>query len=89
MLYLVKEIDMKILVDSSSYKIDLNDVDVLYVDSSKLRVLSMIADENSTYVRVEWLYAYVVDHEIDIVFVHDDMIALGLKDLDITAVRIV
>lgn len=89
MLYLVKEIDMKILVDSSSYKIDLNDVDVLYVDSSKLRVLSTIADENSTDVRVEWLYTYIVDHEIDIVFVNDDMIALGLKDLGITAVRIV
>lgn len=80
---------MKVLIDSSEYKLDICDVDVIYVDSNRFKALSEASDDNIIDTKVEWLYAYVVDHKIDIVFVEDKQIAIRLKELGIIVVRII
>lgn len=80
---------MRVLIDSNEYRLDVHNVDIMYVDSSKFKALSATVDESNEDTRTEWLYAYVIDHSIDVVFVEDNAIAARLKELDIKVVRIV
>lgn len=80
---------MKVLIDSNAYRLDVHGINIIYVDSSKFKALSATIDESNEDTRTEWLYAYAIDHDVDVIFVENSIIALKLKELGIKVVRIV
>lgn len=84
MLYLVKEIDMKILVDCDNCEI--STTEIMCVNSSRVATYN---DEDEIDSRVACLYATAIDNKVDKVFTANNEISHKLHELGITAVRII